>query len=73
MEASATFADKRVEVELPAFDPLCRYDAMMLDFADFIRNGKSNPFSFTYELTLQKLLMYCCGDTSIDWKTVTEI
>lgn len=73
LEASATFADKRVEVELPAFDPLCRYDAMMLDFADFIRNGKSNPFSFTYELTLQKLLMYCCGHTEVDWKTVTEI
>ena len=28
---------------------------------------------FSYELALQKLVMYCCGHTDVDWRTVTEI
>lgn len=71
--ASATFADRRQEVELPPFDPKCRYDSMMRDFASFIREGTENPYSLSYELTLQKLLMYCCGHKDVDWKTPTEI
>jgi len=71
--ASATFADRRVEVELPPFDPKCRYDDMMLDFAKFIRKEKTNPYSYTYELTLHKLLMYCCGHSDVDWNCITEI
>ena len=71
--ASATFADRRVEVELPPFNPKCRYDDMMLDFAKFIRKEATNPFSLSHELTVQKLLMYCCGHTEVDWRTPTEL
>ena len=74
LEKSSTYSDRRgEEIALPKFDGLCRYDTMMHDFAKCIRGEAKNPFSYTYELTLQKLLMYCCGDTSVDWKTVTEI
>ena len=74
LEKSSTYSDHRgEEIVLPAFDGKCRYDTMMHDFARFIRGEAKNPFTYTYELMLQKLLMYCCGDTSIDWKTVTEI
>ena len=72
-DKAATFADRRSEVELPPFDPKCRYDEMMLDFARFVRGEAENPYTAEYELTLQKLLMYCCGDTSVDWKTTTHI
>ena len=58
---SRTFADCRREVPLPAFDPLCRYDAMMRDFYAFIRKGKRNPYDAAYELTLERLLLRCCG------------
>ncbi len=70
---AATFADRRQEVELPPFDPACRYDNMMLDFARFIRREAQNPFTLSYELALQKLLMFCCGNTEVDWKTPTQI
>ena len=73
LEKSQTYADKRVEVELPPFDPKCRYDAMMHDFADCIRKTAENAYSYNYELALQKLLMYCCGHTDVDWKTVTKL
>ncbi|MBQ3639200.1 MAG: Gfo/Idh/MocA family oxidoreductase [Clostridia bacterium] len=71
---ATTYADRRgEEIALPPYDPLCRYEDMMKDFARFVRGKAENPFSFTYELTLQKLLLYCCGNTDVDWKTVTEI
>jgi len=72
-DAAATYGDRRKEVELPPFDPACRYDDMMLDFARFIRREAENPFTLEYELTLQKLLMFCCGDTKVDWKSPTKI
>ena len=71
--ASATFADRRQEVDLPPFDPNCRYDDMMRDFAKFVRREAENPYSLSYELTLQKLLMFCCGHTEVDWSTPTEL
>ena len=72
-ENASTFADCRKEVSLPPFDPLCRYDEMMKDFARFIRKEKENPYTLSYELALQKLLMYCCGHKDVDWKSPTEI
>ncbi len=65
---SQTYADCRQRVELPPYDPACRYDDMMFDFASFVRQEKVNPFDRDYEVTLQKLLMFCCGKTDIDWK-----
>lgn len=74
LDRSATYANRRGdEIELPPYDPWGRYDDMMRDFARFVRGEAKNPYSYTYELTLQKLLMYCCGHSDINWKTVTEI
>ena len=60
-EKSATFADRREEVVLPPFDPLCRYDEMMKDFAAFVRGEKENPYTAEYEIALERLLLRCCG------------
>lgn len=73
-EKGTPYSDRRGEpIELKPFETKCRYDDMMKDFARFVRGEAENPFNYTYELTLQKLLMYCCGHTDVDWKTVTEI
>lgn len=71
-EKSATFADRRVEVVLPPFDPLCRYDDMMKDFAAFVHGEKENPYTAEYELALERLLLYCCGDSDVNWKGETQ-
>ena len=74
LEASSTYANKRgEELKLPPYDPWGRYDDMMKDFASFVRGEAKNPYSYSYELAIQKLVMYCCGHTDVDWKTVTEI
>jgi len=38
-----------------------RYDGMMLDFAKMIRGEKKNPYSYEYELLLQKVCLKSCG------------
>ena len=73
LENAQTYANKRTAVKLPPYDPLCRYDSMMQDFARFVRGEAKNPYPFSYELALQKFVMYCCGHTDVDWRTVTEI
>ena len=73
-EQSATYANRRGEpLELRPYDPWGRYDDMMKDFAKFVRGEAKNPYTYTYELAIQKLVMYCCGHSDVDWKTVTEI
>jgi len=37
-----------------------RYDEMMLDFAKFVRGEKTNPFTYEYELQLQKMILKAC-------------
>jgi predicted dehydrogenase len=37
-----------------------RYEAMMCNFAEII-NGKENPYTYDYELSLFKLIMKACG------------
>lgn len=37
-----------------------RYDGMMRNFAEMIR-GKSNPYSYDYELSLYRLILRSCG------------
>ena len=37
-----------------------RYDDMILNFADLI-NGKENPYSYDYELSLYKVILRACG------------
>lgn len=42
-----------------------RYDAMMLDFARMVENGKENPYSYEYELMVQKAVLQACGLSGI--------
>lgn len=49
------------------FEPGDRYDAMMLDFAGFVRGEKENPHTYEYELQLQKMVLRACG-VDIDYK-----
>ncbi len=72
-DQAVTFGDRRVEVELPPFDGKCRYDEMMKDFAAFVRGERENPFTYSYELELQKLIAFCCFDREVDWRSTTEI
>lgn len=43
-----------------------RYDEMLLDFAKFVRGEKINPFTYEYELQLQKMILKAC-DFDIDY------
>ncbi len=45
-----------------------RYDTMMLDFAAMVRGEKENPYSYEYELQLQKLVLASCG-YHVDYRT----
>ena len=46
-------------IELP---PMCgRYDDMMLEFAACVLGVKKNPYSFQYELALQRTVLQACG------------
>ena len=38
-----------------------RYDTMLLDFAEMIGGRKSNPFTYEYELAVQKAVLAACG------------
>lgn len=38
-----------------------RYDAMMLDFARMIEEGRDNPYTYEYELLVQKAVLAACG------------
>ncbi|MDF2722187.1 MAG: dehydrogenase [Paenibacillus sp.] len=38
-----------------------RYDALMLSFAEMVRGEKPNPYSYEYELLLQRACMRACG------------
>lgn len=40
-----------------------RYDEMMFDFAAFVRGEKENPYTYEYELELQKLILSACNIT----------
>lgn len=63
------FTDTKVKRELPLFNDVNdRYDAMMLDFAAMVRGEKQNPYTYEYELGLQKLILACCGH-DVDFKS----
>ena len=38
-----------------------RYDTMLLDFAEMVQGNKENPFSYAYELAVQKAVLAACG------------
>lgn len=41
--------------------PYHRYKDMMLGFASFVRGEKKNPYDYTYEKNLYRLVHKCCG------------
>lgn len=57
------------EVELPL--PTGRYDTMVEDLYGYIRGTKANPYSYEYELQLQKMVLAVCG-FDVDWKNVVK-
>lgn len=54
-----TYADCKSIIPMPPMTG--RYDAMMLDFAKMIEEGKENKFTYEYELLLQKAVLASCG------------
>lgn len=63
-----TFHDCHVMRDFGNTPDSSRYDKMMLDFASFVRGEKQNPYSYEYELQLQKLVLASCG-YDVDYKT----
>ena len=49
-----------------------RYDAMMLDFAAYILGEKQNPYTYEYELQLQRLILATCG-YDIDYRKTIQL
>lgn len=45
-----------------------RYDDMLLDFAAEIRGEKDTPYSYDYELQLQKAVLAACGEREVTWR-----
>ena len=41
--------------------PYHRYKAMMLGFASYVRGEKKNPYDYTYEKNVRRLVQKCCG------------
>ena len=44
------------------FSPFRRYDAILMDFADYVRRKKENPYSPAYEAKLHDLILDAQGD-----------
>jgi predicted dehydrogenase len=59
MTTGREYTDCKCIVPMPAVTG--RYDKMMLDFAKMITEGKKNPYSYEYELEVQKALLAACG------------
>ncbi|HQD40630.1 MAG TPA: Gfo/Idh/MocA family oxidoreductase [Bacillota bacterium] len=59
MTEQREYADCRASIPMPQVSG--RYDAMMLDFAEMVRGKKKNPFSYEYELLVQKATLAACG------------
>ena len=62
------FYDKHIKRHIKTVPIEKRYDAMMLDFAKMVRGEKENPYTYEYELQLQKLVLAACGQ-EVDYKT----
>lgn len=65
------YTDKKKEL---IFDDVAsdgrRYDEMLLEFAACVRGEITNPYTYEYELQLQKLILASCG-LDIDYKKET--
>lgn len=67
-----TFEDRHTVRNIATVPTPERYDRMMLDFASFVRGEKENPYSYEYELQLQKIILATCG-YDVDYSKIPEI
>jgi predicted dehydrogenase len=51
--------ERRRNIDIPPIGG--RYDTMMLDFAAMVRGEKQNPFTYEYELAVQRACLASCG------------
>ncbi len=58
---SVTSADWGADGDRLVSEPYHRYKDMMLGFASYVRGEKKNPYDYTYEKNLRRLLQRCCG------------
>lgn len=72
ISGAETFEDRHKTRNIDTVPVTCRYDGMMLDFAAFVRGEKENPYTYEYELQLQKLVLAACG-YDVDYKTRMEL
>ena len=68
IEEQSTYSDKAREEKAPVRGRWERYDEMMLDFAAYVRGEKQNPYTYEYELRLQRLILAACGQ-DIDYES----
>ncbi len=54
--------DRRIE-----YPPYARYDKMMEDFYDKVKNGTKDNYDYDYEMAVQKLVLYTSG-YDINWR-----
>ena len=75
-----TYSDRRfisnaycdMKAEIPFAPPSGRYDVMVKDLYQYIRGTKKNPYTYEYELQVQRMLLAACGQ-KIDFKTPIEL
>lgn len=61
---AVSWDDCSSEIETPVYN---RYNVMMEEFAKYVSGEKENPYSYEYELSLQKVILAACG-CDIDYK-----
>lgn len=61
-----------IKTKLPTKPITERYDTMMLDFALMANGTKENPYTYEYELMLQKAILKACG-FDIDYKSKVRL
>ena len=50
------YEDIKVDVEVKDLPKDCRYDAVVLDFYDYVTGKKENPFTYRHDYLVQKVL-----------------
>jgi predicted dehydrogenase len=55
----SAYHDHKRMIEVPPIQG--RYDSMMVDFAAMVRGEKENPFTYDYELKVQRVGLAACG------------
>ena len=69
---TGTEAYKHIKAVIPMPKITGRYDVMVNDLYEYIMGTKENPYTYEYELQLQKLVLAACG-FDIDFKTPIEL